>query len=93
MQRVLTLLFSVVFIHISFSQNTTKPVLTAKKVVSQQVWVDSIYNQFSFEEKEVNTITKENNPIVVIAFFIIWGFLCFCCFYVCYDGDYHCIMM
>ncbi|RTL13888.1 MAG: beta-N-acetylglucosaminidase, partial [Flavobacteriaceae bacterium] len=51
MQRVLTLLFSVVFIHISFSQNTTKPVLTAKKVVSQQVWVDSIYNQFSFEEK------------------------------------------
>ena len=51
MQRVLTLLFSVVFIHISFSQNKTKPVLTAKKVVSQQVWVDSIYNQFSFEEK------------------------------------------
>lgn len=51
MQRVLTLLFSVVFIHISFSQNKTKPVLTAKKVVSQQVWVDSIYNQLSFEEK------------------------------------------
>ena len=51
MQRVLTLLFSVVFIHISFSQNKTKPVLTAKKVVSQEVWVDSVYNQLSFDEK------------------------------------------
>jgi hypothetical protein len=31
--------------------------------------------------KEVKVITKENRPIVKIAFFIIWGFLClFFCF-------------
>jgi hypothetical protein len=34
----------------------------------------------SFELKEVNTITKENNPIVTIAFFIIWGFYVFVVF-------------
>jgi beta-glucosidase-like glycosyl hydrolase len=40
----------IVSIHISFSQTTPQPVLSVKQV-TQEVWVDSIYNQFSFEEK------------------------------------------
>lgn len=51
MQRVYTLLFLVVFLHTSFSQTIPKSVLANEKMVSQQIWVDSIYNQFSFEEK------------------------------------------
>ena len=40
----------IVSIHISFSQNTPEPDLLVKQVTQEQ-WVDSIYNQLSFEEK------------------------------------------
>lgn len=48
--RYLYLLFcGIATLNIAFSQNTTHQFKSSK--LEQQVWVDSVYNQFSFEEK------------------------------------------
>jgi len=44
------LLFSVVTIHISYSQNTPNP-LVASQPEAQKKWVDSVYNAMSLKEK------------------------------------------
>ena len=50
MRHFLTLFFLLVSISISFSQNTSLSEVNSKEI-TQKIWVDSIYNQFSFEEK------------------------------------------
>ena len=50
MRHFLTLFFLIVSISISFSQNTSLSEVNSKEI-TQKIWVDSIYNQFSFEEK------------------------------------------
>jgi len=50
MRNLLMLLFSVVTIHISYSQNTPNP-LVASQPEAQKKWVDSVYNAMSLKEK------------------------------------------
>ncbi|PNW27915.1 glycoside hydrolase family 3 N-terminal domain-containing protein [Formosa algae] len=46
------LFLSIIFfsIHLSFSQNSTNPLVT-KDAIAQQKWVDSVYNKLSLQEK------------------------------------------
>ncbi len=50
MRHFFILFFSIVSISISFSQNTSLSEVNSKEI-AQKIWVDSVYNQFSFEEK------------------------------------------